>query len=384
MICRRGRPAAARQRAVVLVDPVRRQHQVGRRAQHGRRGGGDPGLGSTTAASSPPTAQRPDRRRGQLQRRPLARVLRAPDRAGGGVPARLQHTSTRPPATTPVPAAFPPQSDRPTAPTVVLTGHSPTEMPRRAQVRGGVDRMTEHPAPTLMRRRSPTTPTAPTRSRCTTSCAKTPVARQPDGSYVVSRYREIVALLHDPRISSDRATATGRPPSAAAGLPPAFIGTDPPEHDRLRRMAMRHFGPPHRPDMVADAASRELHEIVDRLIDDFADRRRRSTSSTTSPIRSRSRSSARSSACRREDEPRFHGWVERASSRSGSLPPAEGQRRPARRRQASQELADYLGDLAEAHREGPRRRHALRAGHRRGPRRADDRQHQVDRTATCC
>ena len=32
---------------------------------------------------------------------------------------------------------------------------------------------------------------------------KTPVARQDDGSYVVSTYHEIVALLHDPRVSSD-------------------------------------------------------------------------------------------------------------------------------------------------------------------------------------
>jgi hypothetical protein len=32
---------------------------------------------------------------------------------------------------------------------------------------------------------------------------RTPVVRAEDGSYVVSTYREIVALLHDPRLSSD-------------------------------------------------------------------------------------------------------------------------------------------------------------------------------------
>ena len=32
---------------------------------------------------------------------------------------------------------------------------------------------------------------------------KTPVSRQPDGTYVVSTYRELVQLLHDPRVSSD-------------------------------------------------------------------------------------------------------------------------------------------------------------------------------------
>src|SRR3954462_2001054 len=69
---------------------------------------------------------------------------------------------------------------------------------------------------------------------------KTPVARQEDGSYVVSTYEEIVALLHDPRVSSDRRNRADPPPSGE--LPPSFIATDPPEHDRLRRLAMRHFG----------------------------------------------------------------------------------------------------------------------------------------------
>ena len=39
---------------------------------------------------------------------------------------------------------------------------------------------------------------------------KTPVSRQPDGSYVVSTYRELVQLLHDPRVSSDPRKRPGR------------------------------------------------------------------------------------------------------------------------------------------------------------------------------
>ena len=31
---------------------------------------------------------------------------------------------------------------------------------------------------------------------------KTPVRREADGTYVVSRYRDIVALIHDPRVSA--------------------------------------------------------------------------------------------------------------------------------------------------------------------------------------
>ena len=41
---------------------------------------------------------------------------------------------------------------------------------------------------------------------------KTPVSRQPDGSYVVSTYREVVQLLHDPRVSSDERKRPGAAP----------------------------------------------------------------------------------------------------------------------------------------------------------------------------
>ena len=44
---------------------------------------------------------------------------------------------------------------------------------------------------------------------------KTPVSRQPDGSYVVSTYRELVQLLHDPRVSSDTRKRPGRSRSPA-------------------------------------------------------------------------------------------------------------------------------------------------------------------------
>src|SRR5690349_4602911 len=77
---------------------------------------------------------------------------------------------------------------------------------------------------------------------------RTPVARQPDGTYVVSTYGEIVALLHDPRVSSDPrshpelADDTAVPDDGPPGLPLAFIQRDPPEHDRLRELATRPFG----------------------------------------------------------------------------------------------------------------------------------------------
>ena len=77
---------------------------------------------------------------------------------------------------------------------------------------------------------------------------KTPVSRQPDGRYVVSTYREIVSILHDPRVSSDL-TKRPKAASAAAGvftLPtstydrrPSMITSDPPEHDQSWQLGPR-------------------------------------------------------------------------------------------------------------------------------------------------
>ena len=101
---------------------------------------------------------------------------------------------------------------------------------------------------------------------------QTPVGFQEDGpdeggTYVVSTYREIEALLHDPRISSDSrncAQTGGRPRTTTD--PYRFINLDPPEHDRLRRLAMRHFGPPERPEYLEQLRPEILH-IVTTLLD---------------------------------------------------------------------------------------------------------------------
>ena len=83
---------------------------------------------------------------------------------------------------------------------------------------------------------------------------KTPVTRLPDGTYLVSTYAEVVSLLHDPRVSSE---ISRNPAAAAAGvsgdqgdgadMTPTFLSMDPPDHDKFRRMTMRHFGPPTTP-----------------------------------------------------------------------------------------------------------------------------------------
>jgi len=67
------------------------------------------------------------------------------------------------------------------------------------------------------------------------------VVRLEEHSYAVGRYDDVLALLHDPRVSSDPRTLTD-PGDRQAGMA-AFINRDPPGHDRLRWVATRVFGP---------------------------------------------------------------------------------------------------------------------------------------------
>ncbi|MFJ5117561.1 cytochrome P450 [Kitasatospora sp. NPDC088548] len=184
---------------------------------------------------------------------------------------------------------------------------------------------------------------------------RTPVLRDESGVHLVTTYWEIRGLLEDPRISSDvrsRAPGTSSPLRGAAEdetLPPAFIGLDPPEHDRLRRLAMRPFGPPHSPRRIHDMRgelTRTVSGLIDALdgrqefdvVDDFA---------YPFPV---------TVICRllgvpKADEPHFRVLVDAALA--GLRPtedPAEQLRTAQRGRH---ELGQYLWGLTEEHRHHP-------------------------------
>jgi fatty acid omega-hydroxylase len=110
---------------------------------------------------------------------------------------------------------------------------------------------------------------------------KTPVARVANGIYAVTGYREIIALAHDPRVSSDLRNSplglqdSGNKTEESAarselmekyGGDPSMITSDPPLHDLSRRQAMRHFGPPHSPDLIPSMEA-ECVRIVNQLLD---------------------------------------------------------------------------------------------------------------------
>jgi len=148
---------------------------------------------------------------------------------------------------------------------------------------------------------------------------RTPVAKVSDKTYVVTGYPEVLALAHDPRISVD----VSRSPSGFFGekivqLDPAeaaqirnlsMLVTDPPEHDTMRRQFMRHFGPPHTPDLIpsmegfiVDLANELLDRVKARggtrmdVVEDF------SYPIPVSVI-------FRVMGAPIEDEPQFHSWV---------------------------------------------------------------------------
>ncbi|WP_405413021.1 cytochrome P450 [Streptomyces decoyicus] len=196
---------------------------------------------------------------------------------------------------------------------------------------------------------------------------KTPVARQPDGTYVVSTYQEIVALLHDPRVSSDvrklpdpatapaEGSAEAEPITEAVILEPNIITQDPPEHDRDRRMMMPHFaGPPHSPHLISDLEP-EIRRIVDGLLDTMQGKTRIDAVDEFAyplPV---------TVICKvlgvpLEDEPRFHSWIETALDALDFGPEAASEEIQSRRaggRQAVEEFGQFAAELLDRYAQQP-------------------------------
>jgi cytochrome P450 len=197
---------------------------------------------------------------------------------------------------------------------------------------------------------------------------KTPVVRVTNGIYAVTGYYELIALSHDPRVSSD--LRKGHPPAnrnrqianesvvemaEAYGQEPSFIAQDPPDHDRARRQCMRFFGPPDSPGLIPGlepVCRRIVTELLDQaghktridVVDEFA---------YPLPV---------NVICRVmgipiEDEPRFHAWISDIASGIFDLGPdvqtEEGRARRARGEAADGELNEYILGLMDRARKSP-------------------------------
>lgn len=110
---------------------------------------------------------------------------------------------------------------------------------------------------------------------------KTPVAKVSERTYVVTGYFEALALAHDPRISSDISRSPSgmlgekevelEPNEQAQARDSSMLVIDPPEHDTMRRQFMRHFGPPHSPDLIPSLAGYVV-DLANDMLDKVAER----------------------------------------------------------------------------------------------------------------
>jgi len=197
---------------------------------------------------------------------------------------------------------------------------------------------------------------------------KTPVVRVTNGIYAVTGYDELIALAHDPRVSSDRRKA--HQPNAPEpqmidesmvemmttyGRDPSFIASDPPDHDRARRQCMRFFGPPHAPDVIPSQeplCQRIVNELLDKamsktridVVDEFA---------YPLPV---------NVICRilgvpLEDEPQFHAWIADAITGLFDVGPEitteEGKARRAKGEAANLAFKQYVIGLVEKAEKSP-------------------------------
>ncbi|GGJ36856.1 cytochrome P450 [Streptomyces brasiliensis] len=178
-----------------------------------------------------------------------------------------------------------------------------------------------------------------------------PVVPQADGSHLVGTYHEIVALLHNPRISADPRSSSRTTTESAEALTPPFLRQDDPEHHRLRTLAMRPFGPPHTPGRI-DAMRGEISRITEDLISSLRDRDQIDIVDDVAyplPV---------TVICRllgvpREDEPMFREWTDVLVASADIGPGQDTAQRDEAMGQARQEMGQYLVNLAEQRRGRP-------------------------------
>ncbi|ORV85880.1 cytochrome [Mycobacterium interjectum] len=195
---------------------------------------------------------------------------------------------------------------------------------------------------------------------------ETPVAKVSANTYVVTGYRELLALAHDPRISSDTrrspAGLGGEKPAAgsehmeAYGRSPSIIVSDPPDHDRARRQVMRHFGPPHSPGLIPG-----MEPFVVRLADEMLDRVRAGGKNRLDVVEDFAYPIPVAVICKIlgvpvEDEPMFHGWIFDFMMGSDLGPEGaseEGRALAEKGRASTAALQDYLGGLVRKYAQTP-------------------------------
>jgi cytochrome P450 len=171
-----------------------------------------------------------------------------------------------------------------------------------------------------------------------------------EGSYAVGRYDDVLALLHDPRVSSDAHTLTNPGDRMVLDTAP-FINRDPPDHDRLRRVATRFFGPPDSPGMVTGQVP-EIGRRIDALISAFPE------SGEVDIVDAFAYPLPVAVICRLlgvppADEPQFRVWAGQVVGALDAANLEDSEEAVKSRNEGLLALFGYLGDLINKHRSSP-------------------------------
>jgi cytochrome P450 len=192
---------------------------------------------------------------------------------------------------------------------------------------------------------------------------KTPVAKVAGDTYVVTGYWELLALAHDPRISSDMSRSPQTAMMSAGGESPpgaedvqayararSIIGSDPPDHDRARRQVMRHFGPPHSPDVIPS-----MEPVILRLCNELLDKAKAKGENRIDVVDDYAYPVPVAVICQilgvpLKDEPMFHAWVYDFLAGLDLGPEAgtdEGKVRAEKGHASAAALGQYLAELIQ-------------------------------------
>ena len=174
-------------------------------------------------------------------------------------------------------------------------------------------------------------------------------------AWVLSRFEDVDFVLTDPRFSADRSRARNRFAQMAAqqqqqfgplGRAPTMLGSDPPEHTRLRRLVSKAFTPR----AVEDLRPR-IQEIVDHLLDSLEGR------SDFELVRELAYPLpviviAEMLGVPPEDRDRFKHWSDTVvATLGGPFTPPDVLERA---RQSIEELAEYIRDVVKQRRRQPK------------------------------
>jgi fatty acid omega-hydroxylase len=192
---------------------------------------------------------------------------------------------------------------------------------------------------------------------------KTPVVQVADKVYVVTGYRELLTLAHDPHVSSDisRSPISAKPKGSAQpdvgaehmqayGREPSLIVSDPAKHDKQRRQVMRHFAPPHSPDVIPN-----MESDIQTLCNDLLDGIKAKGGNTFDVVDDYAYPVPVAVICKilgvpLKDEPTFHGWIFDFMAGADMGPDAateEGRARAQKGKESTAALTAYMADLIQ-------------------------------------